>query len=82
MDRNSVQMTVSLPPQLYKRAMAVARKEIRSKSEMVREALREYIVRRESFLEAREKLAKNLEKRKIRTLEDMERLIDEGRHAP
>ena len=75
MDRNSVQMTVSLPPQLYKRAMAVARKEIRSKSEMVREALREYIVRRESFLEAREKLAKNLEKRKIRTLEDMERLI-------
>ena len=81
MDRTSVQMTVSLPPQLYKRAMNIAKKEIRSKSEIVREALRDYIVKRESFLQARADLSKNLEKKGIRTLEDVERMIDEGRGA-
>jgi len=79
MDRTSVQMTVSLPPQLYRRAMNIAKKEIRSKSEIVREALRDYIVKRESFLQAREELSKNLEKKGIRTLEDVEKMIDEGR---
>src|SRR5271154_1250072 len=33
MERISVQMTVSLPPELYRRAMKVAKKEIRSKTE-------------------------------------------------
>ena len=79
MERTSMQMTVSLPPELYKKAMEFARKEIRSKSELVREALREYISRKERVLEIRRQLAKNLEKKGIRSLEDIERMIDEGR---
>ena len=79
MDRISVQMTVSLPPQLYRRAMEIAKREIRSKSEMVREALRDYIAKREAFLEARQELSKNLQKKGIQNLDDVERMVDEGR---
>lgn len=79
MERVSVQMTVSLPPELYRRAMKYAKQEIRSKSGLVCEALREYIAKREKFEEVRLKLAANLKKKGIHTLEDIERLIDEGR---
>ena len=79
MQRISRQMTVSLPPELYKKAMEYAKKEIRSKSELVREALRVYIARKERVLEIRQRLANNLDKKGIRTLEDVERMIDEGR---
>lgn len=79
MSRISVQMTVSLSPELYKKAMVMAKCELRSKSELVREALREYITRKGMVLEAREKLAGNLKKKKIRTLEDIERMIYDGR---
>ena len=74
-----MQLTVSLPPELYKKAMGFAKKEIRSKSELVREALRDYIARKERVLELRQQLAKNLEKKGIRTLEDIERMIDDER---
>ena len=47
MPRSSIQMTVSLPPDLYRSAMRVAKEEFRSKSELVREALRSYVSRRE-----------------------------------
>jgi len=43
MRRSSIQMTVSLPRDLYRRAMQVAKKEFRSKSELVREALPAYV---------------------------------------
>ena len=79
MERSSVQMTVSLPPELYKKAMELAKKDIRSKSELVREALREYISRKERVIELRKQIAKSLEKKGIRSLEDVERMIDEGR---
>jgi len=79
MSRISIQMTVSLPPQLYKKAMRVAKKEVRSKSEIVREALRDYITKKERVLEAREELATKLEEKGIRTAEDVERLVDEER---
>ena len=79
MERASMQLTVSLPPELYKKAMGFAKKEIRSKSELVREALRDYIARKERVLELRQQLAKNLEKKGIRTLEDIERMIDDER---
>lgn len=79
MSRISVQMTVSLPPQLYKKALQIAKKEVRSKSELVREALRDYIAKRERVLDAREELAHKLEERGIRTLEDVNRFVHEGR---
>jgi metal-responsive CopG/Arc/MetJ family transcriptional regulator len=76
MARNSVQMTVSLPPDLYKRAMQVAKEEFRSKSELVREALRMYISQNKMVHQAREELTQNLRKKGIRTLEDIERFVD------
>lgn len=40
-------MTISLPPQLLKKAEQVAREENRTKSELLREALRFYVETRE-----------------------------------
>lgn len=79
MERISVQMTVSLPPELYRRALKVAKKEIRSKSDLVREALRDYITRRERFVEARHDLSRKLREKGIRTLEDVDKMIHEFR---
>ncbi len=52
MKRNSVQLTVSLPPNLYRKAMAAAKEESRSKSELVREALRRYLNRQPEMEDA------------------------------
>lgn len=79
MSRVSVQWTVSLPPELSKRAMLLARREIRSRSELVREALRTYIAKQARFEELRKKVAANLGRRGVRTEADIERMIDEGR---
>jgi metal-responsive CopG/Arc/MetJ family transcriptional regulator len=79
MQRISVQMTVSLPPDLYKKAMAVAKEELRSKSELVREALRSYVSRHDLVSQARKQLAKNLDRKGIKSLSDIERMVDEGR---
>jgi len=78
MARSSVQMTVSLPPGLYKRAMQVAKEEFRSKSDLVREALRMYVSRNKMVHQARRQLSQNLRTRGIGTLEDIERFVDEG----
>ena len=48
MKQTSKQVTVRLTPQLYQKAMALAKSDLRSNSELVREALREYIARREA----------------------------------
>ena len=79
MSRISVQWTVSLPPELSKRAILMARHEIRSRSELVREALREYIAKQARFIELRKKLAASMGRRGIKSTEDIERMIDEGR---
>ena len=79
MPRSSIQMTVSLPPDLYRSAMRVAKEEFRSKSELVREALRTYVSRKHLVRQARKQLSQNLRKKGIRTLADIERFVDEGR---
>lgn len=79
MERYTHQWTISLPPPLSKKALKWAKEESRTRSELVREALREYISKRERFQELRTKLSNNLAKRGIRTLEDIERMIDEDR---
>ncbi len=79
MPRKSVLMTVSLPPELYSKALGVARREIRSKSELVREALREYVSRRESAMAARKELSRAMDRAGVKTLRDIERLVDARR---
>ena len=77
--RSSVQMTVSLPPDLYRRAMQVAKQEFRSKSDLVREALRTHISRTQEVHQARTRLSQNLRAKGIETLADIEPFVDEGR---
>jgi metal-responsive CopG/Arc/MetJ family transcriptional regulator len=72
-------MTVSLPPDLYRRAMQVAKEEYRSKSELVREALRTYVSQKRMVHQARKRLSQNLRTKGIETLADIERFVDEGR---
>ena len=79
MPRTSVQLTVSLPPDLYRRAMEVARQETRSKSDMVREALREFVTRRAEVVSARTALASALRRRGMKDLGGIERLVDADR---
>lgn len=79
MERKTEQWTISLPPPLSREAMRLAHEESRTKSELVREALRDYIARRGLVLEVRRKLAASLERRGLRGLRDVERAIDEGR---
>ncbi len=79
MSRISVQWTVSLPPELSRKALFLAKCEIRSRSELVREALREYISRQTRFFGLRKKLASNMNRRRIKTLKDIENIIDDGR---
>ena len=64
---------------LSKAAMDLAKRESRTKSELVREALRRYIKQESDFLEARIELGKALRRKGIRTLADIERMVDEGR---
>ena len=76
-------ITISLPPPLLKQAEAVAREEHRTKSELVREAIRFYVetrgVRKET---ARERLAPLLEQIDARarptSSTNMRRLIREA----
>lgn len=45
--RTSKLMTVSLPPSLYAQALEAAKKEGRTRSELVRESLRKYLADKE-----------------------------------
>jgi len=79
MPRRSSILSISLPPELSTDLDAVASQERRSRSELVREAVRQYIflsrwktLRQKASLKAVERGLKE---------EDVERLIDEERSA-
>jgi metal-responsive CopG/Arc/MetJ family transcriptional regulator len=78
MDRQTIQWTVSLPPSLSKKALKIAKEEFRTRSELVREALRRYLENR-IVDRARAKLSRRFKALGITTEEGIERLIDEGR---
>lgn len=78
MQRHTIQWTVSIPPLLSKEALKIAREESRTKSELIREALRRYLENR-TFDRIRQKLSRRFQRMGIKTEEDIERLIDEGR---
>ena len=78
MKRSTVQWTISVPPLLSKEAERIAQEESRTRSELVREALRKYLERR-SIEQVRRKLTRKFRNLGIRTEQDIERLVDEGR---
>ena len=78
MERHTIQWTISLPPSLSKEALKIAKEEYRTRSELVREALRRYLENR-TLDRIRAKLSRRFKALGIHTEEDVERLIDEGR---
>lgn len=77
-ERQTKQWTISLPPMLSKQASDTAKRESRTKSELVREALRQYLEGR-GIAQLRQRASRHFLKMGIRTEEDIERLVDEGR---
>jgi len=61
MPRTAKLLTISLPPDLYTVAERLAKAEGRTKSELFREALREYLLTREVRQEAKKRLFATLE---------------------
>ena len=78
MERNTVQWTVSIPPPLSKKAIKVARQEYRTRSELIREALRRYLENR-ALDSIRAKISRRFKQMGVRTQEDIENLVDQGR---
>ena len=78
MKRSTVQWTISVPPLLSREAERLAEEESRTRSELVREALRKYMEQR-SIKQVRRKLTRKFRTLGIRTEQDIERLIDAGR---
>lgn len=77
--RSSKVMTVSLPQEMFKKAEKLAKDENRTRSELFREALRQYMASRERWQEIRQWGDKTAEELGIKTEADVERLIHEFR---
>ena len=78
MERSTIQWTISIPPMLSRAAMKTAKAEYRTRSELVREALRRYLENR-TIDRIRTKVSRRLQAMGVKTEEDVERLIDEDR---
>lgn len=76
--RTTKTWTISLPPQLVREAERTAHQEHRTKSELVREALRLYIAERR-WRTLQQKTALHAQALGIRTEEDVDRLVHEVR---
>lgn len=77
--RSSKVLTVSLPQEMFKKAEKIAKNENRTRSELFREALRQYIASRERWQQIRswgDEIAKEYG---VQSEEDVERIIDEIR---
>ena len=79
MPRRSSVLSISLPPELSSDLDSVASQERRSRSELVREAVRQYILLSQ-WKALRQKASLKAIQRGLKE-EDVERLIDEERSA-
>jgi CopG family transcriptional regulator/antitoxin EndoAI len=78
--RETVIWTVSLPPQMAEKAEALARVENRSKSELIREALRQYMALRE-WEQMQSKASLKAQALGIMDESKVEQIIDEMRQG-
>ncbi|MBI5209909.1 MAG: ribbon-helix-helix protein, CopG family [Elusimicrobia bacterium] len=76
--RHSHPVTITLTPKLFLLAEKIAEEEGRTRSELFREALRKYVWER-SWKKLQEYGAKKAREMGVKSDEDIERLIDEGR---
>ena len=76
--RQTTTWTISLPPQMGREAEQLARKEHRTKSELVREALRDYMASQQ--WETLQRVASGRARRTgVKSEAEMERVIEEYR---
>ncbi len=75
--RSTKTLSVTLPPDMFKRAQSIAKKESRTMSELIREALRHY-ERRSWWDEVNECGRERAERRGIRE-QDVDQLVHEVR---
>lgn len=71
-------LTLSLPPEMLKKVERIAKEENRTRSELFREALRQYIASKERWREIR-KWGSEITKEQKLTEADIERIVDEVR---
>lgn len=72
---------IALPKDLVKKVDAMAKKEYRNRSELIREALRVYLVKMERWEEILKAGKKYGRKLGIKSEEDVNRIVDEYRHG-
>lgn len=77
--RTTKPITVSLPTDLLQEAQRAAREDSRSRSELIRDALRQYLASRR-WQRLRRWGAETAERLGLRTEEDLQRLLDQVRH--
>lgn len=77
--RTSKVLTVSLPPEMLNKAEKIAKEESRTRSELFREALRQYIANRERWQEIRKWGTQTAKKYSIKSEADVDRLVQEFR---
>lgn len=76
--RTTKPITVSLPADLLREAQRVAKEETRTRSELIREALRQYLASRR-WQRLRQWGAETAERLGLKTEADLQRLLDEVR---
>jgi CopG family transcriptional regulator / antitoxin EndoAI len=76
--RTTTPITISLPSDLLRETQRVAREEARTRSELIREALRQYLASRR-WQRLRQWGAETAERLGIKTEADLQRLLDEVR---
>jgi CopG family transcriptional regulator/antitoxin EndoAI len=76
--RTTTPITISLPSHLLRETQRVAREEARTRSELIREALRQYLASRR-WQRLRQWGAETAERLGIKTEADLQRLLDEVR---
>ncbi len=77
--RSSRVVTISLPPQVLTRLLKTAKAKGMTRSELVREALRHYELEDQEWQALFAYGQRQAQAASIRTEEDVERLIDDGR---
>jgi CopG family transcriptional regulator/antitoxin EndoAI len=76
--RTTKPITVSLPPDLLRETQRVAQEETRTRSELIRDALRQYLASRR-WQRLRQWGAETAERLGLKTEADLQRLLDEVR---
>jgi len=74
-------MSLSLPPKLLRKIAAQAKQEGKTKSEFIREALRQYLELRE-LIRVQNLFSRRAKDKGITNESDVERIVDEARSQP